>query len=325
MPAPPVIAVMGPTASGKSALALALAEQLDGEIVTVDSAQVYQGMDIGTAKPSAAEQQRIPHHLLDLCSPLESYSVDEFVQDAHVAIRDILARGRVPVLAGGTMLYFRALFAPMAELPPSDPVVRAQLAEEADRLGVARLHEWLAEVDPEAAASMHPNNRQRVMRALEVYRVSGKPISACWAAQGEWPAPGSVSADLPWSVIQLAVSPADRSVLHERINQRFRAMLSDGLVEEVRGLQRLSGLTADHPAMRSVGYRQVWQWLASGDDSAVAYEQMVARAQAASRQLAKRQLTWLRGWRNLTTFDTLEPNLSDHVIRFLKYEFPSTL
>lgn len=325
MAAPLMIAVMGPTASGKSALALELAERLNGEIVTVDLAQVYQGMDIGTAKPSADEQHRIPHHLLDLCSPLERYSVDEFVQDAHSAISDILDRGRLPVLAGGTMLYFRALFAPMADLPPSDPGIRAQLTEEADRLGVAQLHSWLADVDPEAAGSMHPNNRQRVMRALEVYRVSGKPISAYWAEQGDWPAPGSVSSDLPWTVTQLAVSPSDRAVLHERINQRFLGMLSDGFVDEVRALKQLPGLTGDHPSMRSVGYRQVWQWLATDDDGDAAYEQMIARAQAASRQLAKRQLTWLRGWRNLATFDTLQPNLSERVLRFLNHEFPSTL
>lgn len=325
MPSLPVIAVMGPTASGKSALALSLAETLNGEIVTVDSAQVYRGMDIGTAKPVRSELERVPHHLLDLCSPLERYSVDEFVQAARMAIHDIVNRGRVPVLAGGTMLYFRALFAPMADLPASDPAVRAQLANDADRHGVAHLHEWLADVDPEAARSVHPNNRQRVMRALEVYRVSGRPISAFWAAQGDWPEPGTVSPGFPWPVVQLAVSPADRAVLHERINQRFNAMLSAGFIEEVRQLQQIPGLTGDHPSMRCVGYRQVWQWLADGAGDGEYYQHMVERAQAASRQLAKRQLTWLRGWRNLTTFDTLHADLSDHVLRFLKHEFPSTL
>ncbi|WP_024891013.1 tRNA (adenosine(37)-N6)-dimethylallyltransferase MiaA [Luteimonas huabeiensis] len=294
---PRALAILGPTASGKSALALALAQARGGEIVSVDSALVYRGLDIGAAKPDAAERARVPHHMLDLRDPWQTYSAAEFAADARAAIEGILARGRLPVLAGGTGLYFRALLDGLADMPPADPALRAELAGQAAGRGWAALHAELARVDPEAAARIHATDAQRIQRALEVYRLSGRPISA-W--QRERPA----GAGLPLRVARLAIAPASRAELHARIARRFRAMLAAGFLDEVRALRALPPLRAhpaplDLPALRAVGYRQAWEHLDGLTDAATFAE----RAIAATRQLAKRQFTWLRGQPGLQWFD----------------------
>ncbi|MDX9874627.1 MAG: tRNA (adenosine(37)-N6)-dimethylallyltransferase MiaA [Spongiibacteraceae bacterium] len=283
---PPAIALMGPTASGKTALALALCEIYPCEIISVDSALVYRGMDIGTAKPTPAERAAVPHHLIDIRDPAESYSAAEFRRDALALMTEITARGRIPLLAGGTMLYFKALRDGLADLPPSDPAVRTAILEEAAVRGWPAMHEQLAAVDPVTAARLHPNHSQRIQRALEVYRLSGRPLS-------ELHAEGVAGAELSHRLVELAVAPGDRAVLHQRIAERFEAMLRAGFVEEVRTLRQRSDLHADLPAMRAVGYRQVWSWLSGDIDEAT----MVTRGIEATRQLAKRQLTWLRQWR----------------------------
>ncbi|PJJ97162.1 tRNA (adenosine(37)-N6)-dimethylallyltransferase MiaA [Lysobacteraceae bacterium NML91-0213] len=294
---PPALAIMGPTASGKTALALELAQAHGGEIVSVDSALVYRGLDIGAAKPDAGEQARVPHHMLDLREPWQAYSAAEFATDARRAIDDILARGRLPVLAGGTGLYFRALLDGLSDMPMADPAIRAALAAEAAAIGWPAMHARLAEVDPEAAARIHATDAQRIQRALEVHRISGRPISA-W--QRERPAaPG-----LPCRVQRLVVAPVDRSVLHARIARRFDAMLAAGFLDEVRRLRALPQLRThpaplDLPALRAVGYRQAWEYLDGSYDA----EGFRERAIAATRQLAKRQYTWLRGEPGLQWFD----------------------
>ncbi|QCO67341.1 tRNA (adenosine(37)-N6)-dimethylallyltransferase MiaA [Luteimonas yindakuii] len=296
-PLPPALAIMGPTASGKTALALELAERHGGEIVSVDSALVYRGLDIGAAKPDADEQARVPHHMLDLRDPWQGYSAAEFAADARRAIGDILARGRLPILAGGTGLYFRALLEGLSDMPPADPAVRAELAAEAADVGWPAMHARLADVDPEAAARIHATDPQRIQRALEVHRLSGRPISA-W--QRERPAgPG-----LPCRVQRVVVAPADRGVLHARIARRFDAMLDAGFLDEVHRLRALPRLRdhpapLDLPALRAVGYRQAWEHLDGLCDAGTFRE----RAIAATRQLAKRQYTWLRGDPGLHWFD----------------------
>lgn len=272
---------MGPTAAGKTEVAVALARSLDGEIVSVDSAQVYRGMDIGTAKPDAALQQEIPHHLIDIRDPVEPYSAAEFARDARAAVAAIRARGRVPILAGGTMLYFRALLHGLSPLPPADPSVRARLNRLESEEGVGALHERLAEVDPAAADRLHPNDPQRLKRALEVFEITGKPISRL-QEQGD-PGPD-------WAFLRMVIAPENRAFLHRRIARRFETMLGDGFLDEVRCLYQRGDLDESLPSVRSVGYRQVWQYLAGRVD----YDEMVARALAATRQLAKRQMTWLR-------------------------------
>lgn len=288
---------MGPTASGKTALALELAQAHGGEIVSVDSALVYRGLDIGAAKPDAGEQARVPHHMLDLREPWQAYSAAEFAVDARRAIDDILARGRLPVLAGGTGLYFRALLDGLSDMPMADAAIRAALAAEAAAIGWPAMHARLAEVDPEAAARIHATDAQRIQRALEVHRISGRPISA-W--QRERPA----ASGLPCRVARLVVAPADRSVLHARIARRFDAMLAAGFLDEVRRLRALPQLRThpaplDLPALRAVGYRQAWEHL----DGLYDAEEFRERAIAATRQLAKRQYTWLRGEPDLQWFD----------------------
>lgn len=316
---PRVICLLGPTASGKSRLAMHLAPELNAEIVSVDSAQIYRGMDIGTAKPSQAERTRVPHHLIDRLDPATTWSAQQFREDALAAIREIHARGRTALLVGGTMLYFRTLLAPMAPLPAADARVRAHLQQRLEREGLAVLYEELLRHDPAVAGHIDAGNRQRILRALEVRTLTGRPLSAHWAqAGGSLPA-GTVAADFPWPVLQLGLMPSDRKTLHSDIRARFDAMLAAGFVDEVRALYARPDLNTDLPALRSVGYRQIWQWLAEGG----AYEDMVERACAATRQLAKRQLTWLRGWRNLQTFDTLHGNLSDRVLSFLHHEIPN--
>jgi tRNA dimethylallyltransferase len=280
-PGPPVLLVMGPTASGKTDLALALADALPCDIVSVDSALVYRGMDIGTAKPSPEILARWPHRLVDICDPAEAYSAARFRADALAAIHDIRAQGRVPLLVGGTMLYFRALLRGLSPLPEADPQLRAELAARARALGAGGMHRWLAEVDPAAAARIHPNDPQRVQRALEVFVATGAPMSALWLDAG-------AGLDLP--TLKLVRSPRERAVLHRRIELRFDAMLAAGFADEVRALIARGDLTPSLPALRAVGYRQLWEHL-HGDCDA---EEMRRRAIAATRQLAKRQYTWLR-------------------------------
>ncbi|MBK5929568.1 tRNA (adenosine(37)-N6)-dimethylallyltransferase MiaA [Halochromatium salexigens] len=279
---PPAIFVTGPTASGKTALALALAERLPCEVISVDSAMVYRGLDIGTAKPSSSVLARVPHRLVDLCDPSEAYSAARFREDALSAMAEITAAGRVPLLVGGTMLYWRALVGGLSTLPAAHPEIRAVLAERHAREGAAAMHAWLAEVDPASAAKVHPNDPQRVQRALEVFLVSGRPMSELWRREG--------GAALPYRVLILVRSPAERAILHQRIAARLQAMWAAGFEEEVRRLYARGDLHAELPALRSVGYRQLWAYL----DGALSWDEMRERALVATRQLAKRQYTWLR-------------------------------
>lgn len=286
-PLPPAVFLMGPTASGKTALAELLAQQWPFEVISVDSALVYRGMDIGTAKPDANLLARLPHRLVDIREPSQPYSVAEFRDDALAEMADITAAGRVPLLVGGTMLYFKVLLEGIADLPPTDPELRARVAEEARREGWQAMHAKLAEVDPQAAAGLHPNHSQRIQRALEVYYLTGRSMTELQGEQDAEP--------IPYNVAQFALWPEDRAVLHQRIEQRFHAMLEQGFVEEVRQLRMLPGVNADLPALRSVGYRQAWDYL----DGSINYDQFIQQGIAATRQLAKRQLTWLRKWQNL--------------------------
>jgi len=290
---PRCLALAGPTASGKTAAALAIAAELPVEIISVDSALVYRGMDIGTAKPSAAERAAVPHHLIDIRDPAESYSAAEFVRDATACIHAIHARGRLPLLVGGTMLYFKALFEGLDDMPAADAAVREAIDAEARRLGWPALHAQLMEVDPLTAQRLAPNDAQRIQRALEVYRVSGRPLSAFHTRAGERTASAAARA-----TTLIALEPADRAWLHARIAQRFEAMLAAGFLDEVRRLRARGDLHVGLPALRSVGYRQAWELLdaheAQGGTAPFALEQLRERGIAATRQLAKRQLTWLR-------------------------------
>lgn len=279
---PPAILITGPTASGKTELALAVAEHFPCDLISVDSALVYRGMDIGTAKPTPEVLSRYPHRLVDVCEPSESYSAARFRSDALAAMRESTAAGRVPLLVGGTMLYWRALAGGLSPLPEAQPRVRADLAERHARLGPAAMHAWLAEVDPATAAQVHPNDPQRVQRALEVFLVTGRPMSELRSTRS--------TGRLAYRVLKLVRSPRDRAVLHERIARRFDSMLASGFEDEVRGLRARGDLDADRPAMRCVGYRQLWAYL----DGAFDYAGMRSKALAATRQLAKRQYTWLR-------------------------------
>jgi tRNA dimethylallyltransferase len=284
------LALLGPTASGKSALAMALAGKLPIEIVSVDSAQVYRGMDIGTAKPSSAERARVPHHLVDIAEPTERYSAGRFRADAIAAVQAILARGRIPLLVGGTMLYYRALASGLDDLPAADAAVRAQIDAQAKRRGWPALHAELARDDPAAAARIRPNDAQRIQRALEVLRLTGRPISALQGARAAAP---------PFALEAFAVIPRDRAGLHRRIAERFDAMLAAGLVEELRALKERYALERDLPSMRAVGYRQAWSFLAGE----ITREELREKGIAATRQLAKRQLTWLRAMPGLRVLD----------------------
>ena len=293
---PPAIALMGPTASGKTAFALALADRLGGEIVSVDSALVYRGLDIGAAKPTPAERAAVPHHVVDLRDPWEPYSAAEFAADARAAVEAIVARGKVPILAGGTGLYFRAVLHGLPPMPEADPATRSRLEREAAERGWPALHSELARVDPAAAARIRPGDAQRIQRALEVWRLSGRTLSA-WQAD---PPPPRV----PVRVLKLVLAPASRETLHARIEQRLDAMLAAGFLDEVRGLRALPALR-DHPrplqlpALRAVGYRQAWEHLDGTTDAATFRD----RAVFATRQLARRQLTWLRGALDARWFD----------------------
>ncbi|MBC2731476.1 tRNA (adenosine(37)-N6)-dimethylallyltransferase MiaA [Thiobacillus sp.] len=306
---PPAIFLMGPTASGKTALAVGLVERFPLEIISVDSALVYRDMDIGTAKPDAATLARAPHHLLDIRDPTETYSAAAFCDDARRLMADIAARGRVPLLVGGTMLYFRALLQGLDDLPRADVALRKELEAQAAARGWPALHAELAAVDPATAARLAPNDSQRIGRALEIFRLTGTPMSALLdRAQSE----------LPYRVLQLALIPSDRAVLHQRIAARFDAMLADGLLDEVETLRRRYALNADLPSMRAVGYRQAWAYLDGEIDLKGLREQGIA----ATRQLAKRQLTWLRSWPDVVELNCLADDLgaqaTDLVARHLR-------
>jgi tRNA dimethylallyltransferase len=306
-PAARALALIGPTASGKSALALQLAQELDGEIVSIDSAQVYRGMDIGTAKPSAAEQARVPHHLIDLIAPTEAFSAARWRTAALAAAVGVLARGRVPIFAGGTMLYYKALREGLDDLPQADPALRAAIDADARARGWPALHADLARIDPVTAARLALTDAQRIGRALEVQRLTGHPLSALLR--------GPCAAKLPFDLLPIALEPADRAALHARIAARFDAMLAAGLIDEVRTLRaRHPDLVATLPSMRCVGYRQVWDTLAGAAPVATLRE----RGIAATRQLAKRQLTWLRALPGLTRIDCLRPDLAATVTRLAR-------
>ena len=303
----PIIAIAGPTAAGKSALALQLVERLRGraEIISVDSAQVYRGMDIGTAKPDAATRARVPHHLLDLIDPAQAYSAARFADDAQRLIDEIRARGKQPLLVGGTMLYFRALLRGLSELPAADPAFRARTEAEAARLGWGALHARLAQLDPHSAARLHPNDAQRIQRALEICELGGVPASEQFLkSQGQ-----------AWAgaVVRIAVCPPQRQELHRRIEQRFRQMMALGFIDEVAGLRARGDLHPELPSMRAVGYRQLWQHL----DGAHGLEQAVERGVIATRQYAKRQLTWLRGEPGWNWIDPAEPNAAGAVLNLI--------
>ncbi|WP_028669519.1 tRNA (adenosine(37)-N6)-dimethylallyltransferase MiaA [Saccharospirillum impatiens] len=299
---PAAVFLMGPTAAGKTNLALSLVDSGQYEIISVDSAQVFRGMDIGTAKPDAATLKRAPHHLIDICDPADSYSAARFRTDALGVMNDIQQRGRIPLLTGGTMLYFKALVEPMADMPPADEVVRKALLAQLDNEGLAPLLHELERVDPRAFAGIDRQNPQRVVRALEVYRVSGRPISAFWAESvndGKGRLADQAADAFPWRLLQLAVIPSDRTVLHERIALRFRQMLDQGFEQEVRALMARGDLHPDLPSIRAVGYRQMWQYL----EGQIDHSTLIDTGVAATRQLAKRQLTWLRKWPELAVLD----------------------
>ncbi len=289
---------MGPTASGKTSLALRLHDCLPVDVINVDASQVYVGMDIGTAKPGADVLARVPHRLINIRDPAQAYSAAEFVADARHHIGEITAAGRIPLLVGGSMLYFRALIEGLADLPPANPSIRAQIAAQAHEYGWPYMHQLLASVDAQTAAMLHPNHSQRIARALEVFRVGGIPLSQLIAAQQRGQSEGRRLAD-DYRVVQLALMPSDRQALHQVIEQRFLEMLAVGLVDEVRQLFERGDLSVDLPSVRAVGYRQVWGYLM--DD--YGYDEMVQKGLAATRQLAKRQLTWLRRWPDAVYLD----------------------
>ena len=309
---PPAVFLMGPTASGKTDLALQLARELPCEIISVDSALIYRGMDIGSAKPSPETLQEYPHHLVDILDPAQSYSAAQFREDALIAMADITARGRIPLLVGGTMLYYKALTDGLASMPAADPQVRAALELQAKTDGWAAVHAELQRVDPISAERIHPNDPQRIMRALEVWRVSGLSMTE-HRAQQALQKQASNGGHLPYNVATFAIAPQQRSVLHERIAQRFHLMLEQGFIAEVETLWQRGDLHADLPAIRAVGYRQAWSYL-QGDYT---YDEMIERGIIATRQLAKRQFTWLRGWENIEWLDSLSRDNMSHALKRL--------
>ena len=301
---PRAIFIMGPTASGKTALSIQLAKRFDGEIISVDSAMVYRGMDIGTAKPTLQEQEGVPHHLIDILDPSEAFSTGQFRHLALEKMAEISQRGRLPILVGGTMLYFNALLNGLAELPPADPEIRRRLDHLLQEKGKDFLHQWLAEIDPDAAKRIHPNDPQRIQRALEVYEISGRPISDFFTAQQN---------QIPYQIKNIKLVPADRKVLHEKIAKRFGNMLNEGLVDEVRRLFERGDLDESMPAIRAVGYRQVWSYLRGEID----YEVMREKGIVATRQLAKRQFTWLRKLHEGQDFVSDQAQLFEKIIKFI--------
>lgn len=297
---------MGPTAAGKTDLAVELVQRCNCEIISVDSALIYRKMDIGTAKPEADVLTKAPHRLIDICDPAESYSAAEFRADALDAMAEIRSAGKVPLLVGGTMMYYKVLKEGIANLPEANEAVRQKLLNEAETLGWQCLHDRLKSIDPVSAERIHPNDPQRLQRALEVYELTGKTLTDLWAEQKR-----DVQCNFPYRVLSLAVAPKERKVLHERIEQRFRIMLEQGFLDEVKALKERGDLNLNMPSMRSVGYRQVWQYL----DGEYDYDDMVNRGIYATRQLAKRQITWLRSWDDLEWLDSLNPNLIPETVR----------
>jgi len=299
---PPALFLMGPTASGKTGVAVELVQDLPVEIISVDSALVYRDMDIGTAKPDAATLARAPHHLIDVINPTETYSAAAFRHDALRLMADITARGNIPLLVGGTMLYFKALREGLSQLPVADPAIRAQLDAEISLHGIANLHRQLAEVDADTAARLSPNDTQRIQRALEVYRISGTPMSALLQRGNEGEA-------FPYYITSIALIPGERAVLHQRIATRFHQMVKQGLVEELRELRSKYALHPELPAMRCVGYRQAWQHM----EGEITEAQFIETGIIATRQLAKRQLTWLRSMPENIEIDCLSDDLTGQV------------
>ncbi len=300
---PQAIFLMGPTASGKTALAINLRKSLPVELISVDSALIYQGMDIGTAKPTAEEQALAPHRLLDILDPAQAYSAADFRRDALAQMAEITASGRIPLLVGGTMLYFKALLEGLSPLPAADPDVRARIEQQAAEQGWDALHRQLVDIDPVAGARIHPNDPQRLSRALEVFFISGKTLTELTQTSGE---------ALPYQVHQFAIAPASRELLHQRIEQRFHQMLASGFEAEVRALFTRGDLHTEMPSIRCVGYRQMWSYLAGE----VSHEEMVYRGICATRQLAKRQMTWLRGWEDICWLNSENPELArDEVLQ----------
>lgn len=306
----PIICLMGPTASGKTQLAIELVQKLPCDIISVDSAMVYQGMDIGTAKPDKQQQAIAPHRLLDIADPAKSYSAGQFCEDARFHIRQILAQDRIPLLVGGTMLYFRSLQQGLSSsLPQANLAIRQHLSEQAAKLGWQALHQRLCEVDPVAGTRIDSHDKQRIQRALEIYEITGHPCSTFW---------GTTSSNLPVSrIINIAIIPNDRALLHQRIQDRFSVMLKQGFVEEVEKLYHRGDLSPDLPSLRAVGYRQIYSFLA-GHLNAVDMEQT---AIAATRQLAKRQMTWLRSWPNLLVFSSEQDRLVDQITQVILREW----
>lgn len=291
---PPAIFIMGPTASGKTALAMSLRQRFPVELISVDSALIYRGMDIGTAKPTAEELALAPHRLIDIRDPAESYSAADFRADALREMAAITAEGKIPLLVGGTMLYFKALLEGLSPLPAADPEVRAQIEKQAQELGWEALHRQLQQVDPVSAARIHSNDPQRLSRALEVFLISGKTLTELTKISGE---------TLPYNVQQFAIAPATREQLHQRIALRFEQMMAAGFEAEARALFERGDLHTDLPSVRCVGYRQMWSYL----EGEIDYDEMVYRGICATRQLAKRQMTWLRGWESVHWLDSDEP------------------
>ena len=292
---PPAIFLMGPTASGKTDLAIQLRQQLPVEVISVDSALIYRGMDIGTAKPTAKELALAPHRLIDICDPAESYSAMNFRHDALREMQDITAQGKIPLLVGGTMLYYKALLEGLSPLPSADEKVRSEIETKAMQIGWGSLHQELAKIDPISAQRINPNDSQRINRALEVFYLTGKTLTELTAQKGE---------ALPYDILQFAIVPKNREVLHLRIEQRFHKMIELGFQQEVEKLYRRPDLNENLPSIRCVGYRQMWEYLRGDYD----HDEMVFRGICATRQLAKRQITWLRGWTSpIQWLDSLQP------------------
>jgi len=304
---PPALFLMGPTASGKTDLAVELCENLPCEIISVDSALIYRGMDIGTAKPTAEELIKAPHRLIDILDPVQSYSVAEFRKDALLAMQDITARGNIPLLVGGTMMYYKALIDGLSPLPESDQSVRKSIQAQAEESGWQALHQKLAQIDPISAKRIHPNDPQRLIRALEVYQLTQRSMTELMATKSD---------PIPYNIKQFCIAPDDRKILHQRIAQRFQLMVDIGFQAEVEKLKARGDLHLNLPSIRCVGYRQMWQYLDGDYD----FNEMREKSLAATRQLAKRQLTWLRGWENIHSLDTFSTNNLSKVIKHSQFQ-----
>lgn len=303
---PPAIFIMGPTAAGKTDLALALADVLECDIISVDSALVYRGMDIGTAKPDRSTLTRYPHRLIDILDPAQAYSAAQFREDALAAMAEIHGAGKIPLLVGGTMLYYRVLQQGLAPLPDANPQLRARLEAEAAQIGWAGMHQRLAKVDPDSAARIHPNDPQRIQRALEIYELTGTSMTQLHNSAQAVP--------FPYRVAKIVVAPSQRTVLHERIKKRFNLMIEKGMIDEVQALRAREDLCLDTPSMRAVGYRQVWQYL----DGSLDFDEMLYKGVVATRQFAKRQFTWLRSEAGAYWVDGESPELVPAVLKYLK-------